>query len=248
MIINEGSGSIFNDAVNGEKYKLIAGARTTTGKGEAIHFTHGANHYIDLMDSSKVKPMAPAISIELLTYITNAASAYDALWSWEVGTSWRCVLTFSIWRTRVVGGGGTSDLTMPTIPNGLQHIVAIYNGTNQMLYRNGQLVATRLSVHAGSPIGLSDATNIWLGDSADSLSWGQKALLFRVYKTALSPVEINQLYQQPYAMFTRPIMAQPYLNFGSGGAPPAVTPKRKPTRVFIEVSWWEQMMRNLGIG
>lgn len=67
-----------------------------------------------------------------------------------------------------------------------------------------------------------------------------------IYKKPLLPSEIYQLNNNPYAMFDIPIFSQPYLNFGSSGAPPVVPTRRQ--RSYIQISWWDEMMRNLGIG
>ncbi|MBF0102045.1 MAG: hypothetical protein HQK77_14175 [Desulfobacterales bacterium] len=96
---------------------------------------------------------------------------------------------------------------------------------------------------------VNSANNFSIGNHglfATSLDFSGVIYCFYIWSKPLNLVEINNLHRSPYSMFTTPIMARPYLNFGSSGAPPAVTPIRK--RSSIQISWWEQMMRNLGIG
>lgn len=53
-----------------------------------------------------------------------------------------------------------------------------------------------------------------------------------LYNRGLLSSEISQLHAAPYAMFQRPALSKAYLNFGTGGAPPAAAPTPRRGQVI----------------
>jgi hypothetical protein len=133
--------------------------------------------------------------------------------------------------------------SIPVVTNRWYAITVTYQGPTTSallkLYFDGKLKDNTgyADIHAEN--------NLYIGSGYNGYHDGQFSTVY-FWTRVLNPTEVSQLYNWPYAMFTTPIMSRPYLNFGQSGEPPAVTPMKR--RTMIQISWWEQMMKNLGIG
>jgi hypothetical protein len=240
---NENSGEKFNDLSN--NYNFTNGLNTKWVSGNILVSTavSNANRIFQFPTSVLNKTKRnQTISIMVIVKSTSA----DTRYLFGGGPDNRRYIRIpSTTPTQISFYFDDLEFGATYFPIGIPFIIsASINGANAKFYLNGKLSGSSTRTNT-TTIG----NNIYLGNW-NSLNgcWVGLVCGFWFHSRALSGSEIMSLHSKPWDMFTTPIFSQPYLNFGSGGAPPAVIPKKNKTQVLIQVSWWEQMMRNLGVG
>lgn len=246
-VMNEGSGNIINDVARNSLGVFSPNKPVWVGTGIDFENTLGDGTCINIkspkMPTIGNKPYSLIISLktESVNVRSNTGifsfNILDPMWSHDNLGNIR--LFDSDYKTSatpnilVLGKKTTLGwVRYSTETNGLSYY---YDGK-----QNG--VATHENA-------LVKPTSIGIGTSRgdDDSGWEYDGVIYYVYfyDRALTPVEVSYIHANPYAMFTRPIMSRPYLNFGSGGAP-AVVPQLKRTQIIIQSkSVFEQIMDTL---
>jgi hypothetical protein len=210
-IMNEGGGGTVYDITGFNNTITLSGTQTwvTGNQGSAVSFNgttsyanalYGYSGYSRITVETWVKPSSGAG-----TYVTSITSgiANGLAGSFRLSD----FSTDIAFRIQTNGSGANITATSTTAPNGKiwYHCVGVYDGTNILIYINGELQGTT----SGGGFSLSTPSTV-IGLGATKFSGGESAFLngpmslARVWGRALQPQEIQQLYFQPFTGIISP--------------------------------------------
>jgi hypothetical protein len=190
---NEGTGTVVHDVSGNNNNGTIASATwTTTGRyGSALSF-NGKSSLVTVPESPSLD-LKTALTLEAWVKPTAAASGFQAIIFKEMPTDTAYYLYRSGFSAAPLGGvyigaeqtaTATSGLTL----NSWSHMALTYNGTQEQIYVNGALVASR------NQTGTVQTSSGVLHIGGDSL-WGEYFLgsidEIRIYNRALTAAEVQ---------------------------------------------------------
>ena len=181
--------------------KLVAGI-----SGQALHFD-GINDYVD-MGANVLNMGTQDFSVSLWIKNVTSSTALQVLGDrTDLGgprAGWNIMQSQNDFDPRISDGNDTINgafATLPINPSGFQHLVAVYDRTNQVIrtYVNGQLVKTvsssqvpgSVTYNGSFVLGASSSTiknYFFLGDLDEISIWNR----------ALTPTDIQALYKNVF--------------------------------------------------
>jgi hypothetical protein len=190
---NEATGTVVHDVSGNNNNGTIAGATwTTTGRyGSALSF-NGKSSLVTVPESPSLD-LKTSLTLEAWVKPTATPTGFQAILFKEMPTDTAYYLYRSGFSAAPLGGVYIGAEQTATAANGLtlntwSHLALTYNGTQEQLYVNGALVASR------SQTGTVQTSTGVLHIGGDSL-WGEYFLgsidEIRIYNRALSAAEIQ---------------------------------------------------------
>ncbi len=201
------SGNGNNGTLNGPTGGLPS---YNSSNGGSITFD-GTDDYVNLPNSSLLKPTNPTISMWIKPGILNKTQAvfdggyYNSIGGYLIYTNSSNNFMFYVRNsnnnTEGVGVRSTLSTTVFTTSN-WYNVTGVFNGSTVFLYINGVLENSGTMTN---PISYTNSINFWIGNYASAPSAG---LTFKgsisnslVYNRALSATEVRQNYNATRARF-----------------------------------------------
>lgn len=188
-----GTGTAWNDVSDiGNNGTLVNGPTFDSSNLGGINFD-GIDDYISFVSNPT---LTNAITLEIWVKLSATTAAngwicgregsYRMLYSAN-SFQWVCATVNNGWYT-----AGTSVGTGATPVNNFYQIVGVYNGSNNLLYVNGDLKTTGAAISGN--ILTSGTYNLMSDTSGDAnIDWGKGLVYFhRMYNTALTATQIAQ--------------------------------------------------------
>lgn len=191
---NEGVGGSAGDATNNASTSTITGAVWTSGRlGNALSF-NGIDNSVAI--TGKGLPTGTgAYSVSTWVFMTDYSGVrYIAEWGNLGDTGNPTLLNFGgNWRWSCFACSSWIDVNNTSDLNKWTHLVGVYDGSNILLYRNGELIGGPTSITGSNPTTQFGYFGRRIGNSSDAFAG--KIDEARVYNRALSAGEVAALYK-----------------------------------------------------
>ena len=192
---DEGTGDVAYDSSGYGNDGTIHGAVWSTGKiGGALSFD-GVDDYVDCGNGASLNP-GEELTIELWVKpndVTHYGRWVSKFGSWPSYYGYSFLQTYDNALFQLYAGGALTEFVVPDIITAgeWQHMVAVYDGSNMYIYRNGVLQGSQSKTGAITNSGVP----LFIGQRAGSQWFNGLIDEVRIYNRALTPAEIWQNYQ-----------------------------------------------------
>lgn len=204
FLMNEGGGRIVKDIVRKNDGILPTTGITWGAKPSGIVLNFTATNNIDLGTPVVLRPTIP-FSVTAWVSRSGNIVGNDGIFSSQTDASgslgWLLYGRLTSNKARFLAAGvvAESDNAIPL--NTLTHLVGVWDGSKVLLYVNGKLQTTTGS---GISQGYASGVSARIGQYSVFEKWSGYISSVSFYHRALSPSEIQQLYQEPYCFINPP--------------------------------------------
>ncbi|MCU6712722.1 DUF4038 domain-containing protein [Paenibacillus sp. J5C_2022] len=202
--LDEGSGATANDfSGNLNTGTLVNGASWTTGIVNGAVSLDGMNDYVNIPDSVSLDGMGRLTvsawvnlsQLPATNYFPVEKSSLSGAYRFVINSAGKGHFVIATDNNAWYSTGTVADFTTEISPNVWYHLVGVYDGTNVLVYVNGQLAGTGAQPISGSVV--NEASPLRFGYMYGSNGEYLKGKIddVRIYGIALTPAEVLHLFQ-----------------------------------------------------